>query len=185
MTDHPKNDFHATLEAILTVSGHPYPASEIHGAWTGLLSGRPDISFEEASRRLAEILPVQDEKAFSVLREVFTLIRQALNDEHFGFALWLPDEDVPLQERAAALAYWCQGFLYGLGVSGGSPDSSQVEEILRDFREIAQLDASLENDDEEEEEEAWMELVEFVRVGAQLIYTEAHLQQAWEKSDGE
>jgi uncharacterized protein YgfB (UPF0149 family) len=90
------------------------------------------------------------------------------------FAPLLPDDDTPLRERADALSLWCQGFLYGLG-SGTTPDpgkvSSEAGEIIRDLTEITHV--GVEADEENEENEAaFAEVVEFVRVGVQLLFVE-------------
>ena len=86
----------------------------------------------------------------------------------------LPDDESPLALRADALSQWCQGFLYGLG-SGTTSDPGKVSveagEIIRDFTEITHVgvDADEEN---EENEVAFAEVVEFVRVGVQLLFAE-------------
>ena len=77
-------------------------------------------------------------------------------------------------ERADALSLWCQGFLYGLG-SGPAADPAKVSteagEIIRDFTEITHV--GVEADEENEENEiAFAEVVEFVRVGVQLLFVE-------------
>jgi uncharacterized protein YgfB (UPF0149 family) len=86
----------------------------------------------------------------------------------------LPDDDSPLGARADALSLWCQGFLYGLG-SGTTADPARVSteagEIIRDFTEITHV--GVEADEENEENEvAFAEVVEFVRVGVQLLFVE-------------
>ncbi|MBV8975363.1 MAG: UPF0149 family protein, partial [Sinobacteraceae bacterium] len=69
---------------------------------------------------------------------------------------------------------WCQGFLYGLG-AGAITDATvlpgDVGEIVRDLTEISRagVDASQEA---ESNEAAYTELVEFVRVGVQLLFEE-------------
>jgi uncharacterized protein YgfB (UPF0149 family) len=91
-----------------------------------------------------------------------------------GFQPLLPDDDIPLAERAEALSSWCQGFLYGLG-SGTTADPSRVSteaaEIIRDFTEITHVGVDA-GDETEENEVAFAEVVEFVRVGVQLLFTE-------------
>ena len=90
------------------------------------------------------------------------------------FELLLPEDEQPIDARTAALAQWCQGFLYGLG-AGAVPDASElpgeVGEIVRDLIEISRagVDAA---QDEESNEAAYAELVEFVRVGVQLLFEE-------------
>jgi len=97
-----------------------------------------------------------------------------LQDEDMGFNPLLPDDDAALGQRVQALALWCEGFLYGLA-SRPNLDlkkcSEEVREVLRDFTQFTQ--ASLgENEDLELEEGAYTELVEYVRVGAQLVFME-------------
>ena len=90
------------------------------------------------------------------------------------FELLLPDDAETIEVRTAALAQWCQGFLYGLG-AGAIPDASElpgeVGEVVRDFIEISRagVDAA---QDAESNESAYAELVEFVRVGVQLLFEE-------------
>ena len=86
----------------------------------------------------------------------------------------LPDDDAPVEARVAALAEWCQGFLYGVGAAGTLANAAladDVEEFLTDLAELTRVDASGEAD-AEAEEEAYAELVEYVRVGVQLVYDE-------------
>jgi uncharacterized protein YgfB (UPF0149 family) len=86
----------------------------------------------------------------------------------------LPDDESPLTLRADALSQWCQGFLYGLG-SGTTPDPENVSieagEIIRDFTEITHVGVDA-NEENEENEVAYAEVVEFVRVGVQLLFAE-------------
>ena len=74
--------------------------------------------------------------------------------------------------RTAALAEWCQGFLYGLG-AGAITDASgwpgEAGEIVRDFAEITRAGVDAQQG-EESNESAYAELVEFVRVGVQLLF---------------
>jgi uncharacterized protein YgfB (UPF0149 family) len=90
------------------------------------------------------------------------------------FELLLPADEEPIDVRTAALAQWCQGFLYGLG-AGAITDATGLPgdagEIVRDFTEISRagVDATQEA---ESNEAAYAELVEFVRVGVQLLFEE-------------
>ena len=125
---------------------------------------------------LREILP--EGRAAPVttaaLEELFTATTAALLQPDMEFELLLPADEQPIEVRTAALAQWCQGFLYGLG-SGAIPDASELPgdagEIVRDFVEItrAAVDAG---QAEESNESAYAELVEFVRVGVQLLFEE-------------
>jgi hypothetical protein len=76
------------------------------------------------------------------------------------------------------LSQWCQGFLYGFGT--GDPANphrmpAAVEEVLRDMTHIARATAELEDEGESEEvEQAYAEVIEYVRVGVQLIHDELY-----------
>ena len=112
----------------------------------------------------------------------------SLQSGDMSLRLGIPDDDAPLAERAGALAHWCQGFLHGLGVGAGQTSFTEAEstaEIISDFSEISR--AAFEPGEEESQEEsesAYAELVEYVRVSAQLAFEE--LRALREKSgDGE
>ena len=90
------------------------------------------------------------------------------------FDLLIPDDDRPIEERTQALTAWCSGFLYGLG-SNGAADPQRLPgdlgEIVRDLTEITRADVDA-SDSVEANESALAELVEFVRVGVQLVFDE-------------
>jgi len=95
------------------------------------------------------------------------------DDDEFHFALWLPDDDEPLEERTVALARWCSGFLAGLG-SGGQLEalSEEAREAIADLQEIARAELSApaaDSPQSEEEESAYAEIVEYVRVVALVL----------------
>ena len=152
----------------------PEPA-EAHGTLAGAMCSSRDYGLLEW---LHEILPDDspDDEALksSVLQNVYDTMVRTLAGNDADFAPLLPDDDAPLTQRADALSLWCQGFLYGLG-SGSAADPSKVSseagEIIRDFTEITHVgvDAGEEN---EENEVAFAEVVEFVRVGVQMLFVE-------------
>jgi uncharacterized protein YgfB (UPF0149 family) len=152
----------------------PEPA-EAHGTLAGALCSSSDYGLIEW---LHEILPDEspEGKALqsSVLQNVYNTMVRTLAGSDADFAPLLPDDEAPLTERAGALSLWCQGFLYGLG-SGPASDPAKVSreagEIIRDFTEITQV--GVEADEQNEENElAFAEVVEFVRVGVQLLFVE-------------
>jgi yecA family protein len=108
-----------------------------------------------------------------------------MNDVEGRYRLLLPDDDDSLSERVSALASWCQGFVYGLAAGGIREDTELPEdsaELMRDILEIgrAASDEELEEEgeDREDDEEAYMEIEEYVRMGALLIYEELQPIQA-------
>jgi uncharacterized protein YgfB (UPF0149 family) len=152
----------------------PEPA-EAHGTLAGALCSSRDYGLIEWLR---EILPDDspEEQALqsSVLQNVYSSMVGTLAGNDADFEPLLPDDESPLAQRADALSQWCQGFLYGLG-SGNTSDPGQVSveaaEIIRDFTEITHV--GVDSDEENEENEvAYAEVVEFVRVGVQLLFSE-------------
>lgn len=163
------------LQRALVQSHALTDAAEAHGTLVGSLCASR-CSLQDW---LAEILPDgrANDGAADSLRAVFELTAGALVDGELGFQPILPTDDAPIGDRTVALGEWCQGFLYGLGsgVAVPDPDSLKGEaaEVLRDMTEITHVDVDPEDGDESNEA-AYAELVEFVRMGVQLLYD--HLQ---------
>ena len=85
--------------------------------------------------------------------------------------LLLPDDEVDLSQRTAALGQWCYGFLTGFG-SAGKTDrvlTEESEDGLRDLAAIAQI--AVEDGDESDEAD-YMEVTEYVRQLAASLYLE-------------
>jgi len=148
-------------------------AAEAHGTLSGGLCAASSYAYEDWLR---EILPEGQAApaAATRLRELYAATAAALHQRDCEFRLLLPEDEQPIDARAAALAQWCQGFLYGLG-AGTIRDARALPgdagEIVRDMVEISRagVDAGQE---EESNESAYAELVEFVRVGVQLLFEE-------------
>jgi uncharacterized protein YgfB (UPF0149 family) len=148
-------------------------ASEAHGTLAGCLCAAVEYRFEDW---LQEILPEGEAQpqAREALREVFAETSGSLEAADMEFQLLLPEDAQPIGARAAALAQWCQGFLYGLGTSvihdtSGLP--GDVGEIVRDLTEITRVGVDTAQS-EESNESAYTELVEYVRAGVQLVFEE-------------
>ena len=152
----------------------PEPA-EAHGTLAGALCSSRDYGLIEWLREiLPDDSPDEDALQSPVLQNVYNAMVRTLVGSDSDFQPLLPDDDVPLTDRAEALSLWCQGFLYGLG-SGTTSDPGQVSvearEIIRDFTEITQVGVDA-GEEDEENEVAFAEVVEFVRVGVQLLFVE-------------
>jgi hypothetical protein len=161
------------IEQLLNAQRSLTEAAEAHGTLTGCLCSLADYSFQDWLR---EILPEGRAEAASAdtLYGLYTATAAALEQTDMEFEPLLPSDTQPLAARTAALALWCQGFLYGLG-SGSIPDAGglpgDVGEIVRDLTEITRADVDDEQG-EDSNEGAYAELVEFVRVGVQLVFEE-------------
>lgn len=144
--------------------------AECHGLLCGLLCRESSPSARDYLRQLAAMqLVVDPGQALSgALAQAWESTVAQFEDEDMGFALWLPDDDDPLEERTIALARWCAGFLAGLG-SVGRLDalSEEAREAIGDLQEIARAELSASAGDppqSEDEEGAYAEIVEYVRV---------------------
>jgi hypothetical protein len=146
-------------------------AAEAHGTLAGALCALMPYRLEDW---LAEILPegVEYPASDAALRALYDETVAALSGPNMEFELLIPEDDRPIEERARALTSWCTGFLYGLGCNGGADPErlpGDLGEIVRDLTEITRADVDA-NEDAEANEAALAELVEFVRVGVQLVF---------------
>jgi len=166
----------AEVARVLEGLGSSVPAAEAHGCLVGALCTSPDYPME---RWLEEIIPDADQRDDDAgqqpLRLLYADTVNALRGEDMEFEALLPDDDISLEARAGGLSQWCQGFLYGFGT--GKPVKQEelpgnVNEILNDLTHIGRASVELDGDGNESEEEAYAEVVEYVRVGVQLIHDE-------------
>ncbi len=170
---------HEDLEAALRRCGAGWDAAQAHG----LLCGRLAVAGRSAGREwLDEVtgnLTVADsnrDECEGLLAALLDTSVAKLAERQSAFQPLLPDDAAPAEERAQALAHWCEGFLHGL-VSGPHAaalkarlGSEPVSGVIKDLLEITRATAGDEN--EETVEEAYTELVEYVRTAAQLVYEE-------------
>lgn len=161
------------IQRVLTDERSMTDAAEAHGTLTGCLCAAIGYRFEDW---LLEILPEGRARPFAAaaLRELYLETSGALEGSEMEFDLLLPEDEDSLDTRTVALAQWCQGFLYGLGGSAiqdtnGLP--GEVGEIVRDLSEITRVGVDI-GQSVESNESAYAELVEFVRVGVQLVFEE-------------
>ncbi|MDP6436120.1 MAG: UPF0149 family protein [Gammaproteobacteria bacterium] len=180
MPDHQTDDFD-DIERLLTVAGSAWDAAEAHGAFCGMacLGGAGAISeWVEELFAASDRDDVLAEERAVVLRQLAAKTLLSLEAGDMRFTLLLPDDDGPLHDRTAGLADWCHGFMHGLATAGGADEGPQADaldasipaEILDDFSEITR--AGVDEGGGEESEQAFAELVEYVRVSAQLVYDE-------------
>lgn len=146
-------------------------AAHVHGLLSGLLCVDSGAIFSTWLNQIGDVgsetLEADEAEA---LGEVFETTRRHLDEFDFQFELLLPDDEFSLSERARALAEWCTGFLLAIGYTGaGAEWPGDCTEILQDFAEIAKLEARHSDDTAESD---FLELAEYVRVGAQVIRSE-------------
>jgi uncharacterized protein len=163
------------LADALSRLGFTQDAAEYHGALCGALCVREAGEIDPL--KLLEGGKGGDADGASA---ALTRLRGESADAFMGteltFVPLLPDDEEELPLRVRALGAWCEGFLFGL--ASGKPlsmksVSAELKEIINDFTEFTKAGVG-DDEDLELEENAYAELVEYIRVGAQLIYMELH-----------
>ncbi|MCP5091302.1 MAG: UPF0149 family protein [Gammaproteobacteria bacterium] len=171
---------HDVLDDALRRCGASWDAAQTHGLLTGRLAvagvaAGPDwlVQVLEGTEEI-NALRVECQKMLDALyQSTFWQLSERLSE----FMPLLPDDHSDAGERTAAMAHWCEGFLHGL-VSAKHGDelrdrlaAEPLSDIIRDMLHItrAEVDSAT---DEETNEAAYAELVEYLRVAAQLTYEE-------------
>jgi yecA family protein len=155
--------------------GAPYVGSLRDATWDaaqahGLLSSRLAVASAAAGPDwLQQVLEGTNEsdalrtECAGLLNALYQGTHRQLSERLSEFAPLLPDDSDSAPSRAAALGHWCEGFLHGLvSIDHGEALKQRLaKEPLADIiRDMLQFEA------------AYAEIVEYVRVAAQLTYEE-------------
>jgi len=171
---------HDELELALQRCGATWGAAQAHG----LLSGRLAIAGGESGFEwLSQVLEGTDSanalrnECETMLSDLFEATYRQLSARQSEFEPLLPTDNNEASARALALGHWCEGFLHGLVSSKHNDALKQklgddpLAEIIKDMLQITRAVAD-EDGESETDEEAYAELVEYLRVAAQLVYEE-------------
>ena len=168
------------MEALFIEHRLTLGVSEVHGIITGYSC--VCLAFDAAF--IVSALDGNDPTETSFPKPVETALlslahetHRQLREEPFAFQLLLPDDDEPLGDRAGALGHWSYGFLVGAalgGVTVKTPLDGEVKAVFEQYQEISQIDYESITETREEECD-YMELVEYARLAAVMIYQEIHL----------
>jgi uncharacterized protein YgfB (UPF0149 family) len=157
-------EFHGGVCGLLCTLG---PGAVDHWLRESRVSIRADI---EDGARLLDMLHAAEADAW-----------RALNALSFDFELSLSAEEADLDDRVAALASWCHGFVTGVGLGGltsrrsDTSEPSEIGEILSDLTEISRV--ALSDEDASDTERAGFDLAavtEHARVCVQLVFERLH-----------
>lgn len=157
------------VDQWLADAGATMEASEAHGLLCGVLCAQG-----AADRRVwLEQVVGEGNLGSAGLDALFEVTVAQLGERDLGLRLLLPADDAPLSERAVALRHWTQGFLFGIGLGGINQEnlSEEVYDFLRDLLEVAKVDFDTE-EATDEDEGAYIEVAEFVRLGAITVFEE-------------
>jgi uncharacterized protein len=168
-------------QEVLETAGISLTPAELHGALCGALSvgGVPAaLEWLAASALASEGAPADFEQEAESLRALVLATWQSLASDEMAFQPLLPGDDEMLEARVAALAFWCHGFLVGLDAAGVKLDQIEalpepLREVVTDFSAVARAVVGPSDAEQGEESEfALLELTEYVRVGALLVFEE-------------
>ena len=149
-------------------------------AFHGFLCGRLTcgaVAIDLLIEATTEWLALSEEQADAAdkdFRDFYEASLSNLGDISFLFKPTLPDDDLPLEERLIAVGEWCGNYISGLaeGLGESFDLSDDGREALNDLSAIGQISADMESDDDGERD--YTELVEYVRLAVQVIFTDLH-----------
>jgi uncharacterized protein YgfB (UPF0149 family) len=169
---------HDELEDALNRCGSSWSAGQVHG----LLCGRLSVAGADgATRWFEQVLNETDPnnalrgECESMLDALCAVTWRQLVERQSEFVLLLPDDEDSTVVRAEAMGHWCEGFLHGLVSEKHSEElkkrlaADPLADIIRDMLQISRASA---DESDETEEDAYLELVEYLRVVTQLAYEE-------------
>ncbi|WP_158589065.1 UPF0149 family protein [Alginatibacterium sediminis] len=150
--------------------------AEIHGLISGMFAAGLAKSDPNFMVNINDLMNEGQAFSLEIKKQIEALREQSfeqLSDALFGFELFLPDDDLPLEDRAQALAQWVQSFVLGFGIiqTDLKKTSEDAQELIGDFTEISQLSFD-DSQSVEESEQAYMQIVEYVRVGCISLFAE-------------
>lgn len=180
-----------SLDREMTAAGAELPTAEVHGLMSALACipseyhsgeyhsgeyrpGEHCIALVQAEALGQRIGEPSAARGLVVLESAFDSTAKALDSEELAFQPALPRDDEPLGDRTEALGAWCAGFLAGLGLAGigdfESIFSVDTVEFLTDLREMSRIE--LDPDEDSAAERAYVELVEYMRIGVIVVREE-------------
>ncbi len=164
------------IKQQLTDAGMEIGPAEVQALVCGLICGDFETSLQLMQQELFrdnDAHEPQVQECKSTLLQMHAEIREQLEDPVMGFQLMLPDDDIRNDERAQQLVNWCQGFLFGFGISVRDNErkmSDVAQETLSDISELTRLDVESVDADDEEQRQQMNELEEYLRVAVMTIY---------------
>ena len=178
---------HDELDDALRRCGSNWDAAQSHGLLTGRLAVAGVVAGPEW---LLQVLDGTEESSADriacqkMLDSLYQSTYWQLSERLSEFVPLLPDDHADAALRTTAMAHWSEGFLHGL-VSAQHGDALRdrlaaepLADIIRDMLQITRAELD-EETDAETNEAAYTELVEYLRVAAQLAYEElADIRQA-------
>lgn len=159
----------------------PVDPAELHGLLCSLLSLDAKLDcgrWLDCARQALAGGDEWPEGVADLLAKLLEFGTAQMNAPDWPVTPLLPDDDTPLRQRVDALSHWCDGLLYGLGTGElqlQSVLSKESWEFLEDVTNIARVGFGT-GEASESDEVAYMEVVEYLRVG--LLMVQQDIQRA-------
>ena len=168
-------EFYTLEDALLRVDAD-FSASEVHGIACAVLAFNNQYSEKTWQLQIlkGDGHDFHIQEARELLQQLFKASLWQLNSGDLSFELFLPPEQESLEAQVLALQKWCQGFAFGLALSGLKTMQDLPEDTRDWVQDVIKIGAAGELDvhNENESEEAFMELTEFVRMGVLMMNEE-------------
>lgn len=164
------------IKNALTSVQSPYSPEDCHGMLCAMLIVNNSLKFKRWLDEICTHARSEHEITLSehdALSTLYDQTRQELNDALLNFSLLIPEENSSLSERVSSLKKWCDGFLFGLALAGVKDMSQLPEDSFEIMQDIVTISQASEDDEEDEmNEAAYLDIVEYVRMGVLLVNEE-------------
>ncbi|RLA08056.1 MAG: hypothetical protein DRQ51_03815 [Gammaproteobacteria bacterium] len=151
---------------------YKFELSEAHGILTALILGDSDLKFvswiEEIMSNGIKIDKIE-KKYLQSLAKLHIFSVYSLGQQDYSYQLFLPDDNSNLRDRIKNLSFWCDGFMYGIGLTVATNKkklSSQSDEFLKDVLHVCRLNDA---DDNESDENSFIEICEYIKTGIYIL----------------
>lgn len=170
------------LDESLARCGASWNAAQAHGLLCARLTVDGAMSVTATIDQVLEDCDANDalrKESVDLLAALAASTLARFRERQSAFDPVLPDDAQSAEIRTRALADWSEAYLHGI-VSGDGAQSETlrsrlaaepVADIVRDLLQITRASVDPGTSDEEDEA-AYAEIVEYVRVAAQLVYEE-------------
>lgn len=158
------------LDEALRAAAVELSAAEIHGMITAAASVPQPPALAQLLFGSATVPADADSQRLTALAAtLLTDVRRRLAETDFEFEPLLGEAELPLQVER--LGEWARGYVLGLGLAGigDLPLPGEAGEFVCDAMQIGEVEMDRGVDTEQQEREV-AEIVEYLRVGVQLVY---------------
>lgn len=166
------------IQDILSLVQSPYTPEDCHGMLCAMLIVNNSLQckrwLDEICTQTEEVQTLEGDHQ-DTLCALYDHTKQELNDSLLNFTLLIPEDSNSLNARVTSLKKWCDGFLFGLALAGVKDLSHVPEDSMEILQDITTISQAAEDEEEDEMNEvAYMDIVEYVRMGVLLINEEMH-----------